>query len=340
MEIKNNFSLKSFNTFGIDVKTNQFIEIQSSEELKELFHQFKSLKNDNKFLVLGEGSNILFTNDYDGIILHNKIKGIKIIEETDESVFIQVGGGEKWSDFVDYTVNKGWWGLENLSLIPGTVGAAPVQNIGAYGVEQRESLDYLQAFNMETGVITTFFEDECIFGYRSSIFKTLGKGKWFILNATYRLTKQPNPKLNYGKLQETFHGRDYLTLTPSEISTRIKEIRREKLPDPQQIGNAGSFFKNPIINKIKLEEIKRSYQRVPFYIVDENRIKIPAGWLIEQCGWKGKKHGNAGVYPKQALVLINTGNATGSEILNLANLIKKDVYEHFKIDLEPEVTIL
>ena len=289
---------------------------------------------------MGGGSNLLFTKDFDGWLLRNEIEGIEIVEETDNEVLIKVGGGENWSDLVDFTVEKGWGGLENLSLIPGTAGAAPVQNIGAYGTEQKDAFVRLEACNLITGKICHFNKLECDFGYRSSILKEGEKGKWFVLNVTYRLLKTPKLHLDYAPLRKAFENIAAEEITVKAVSETVKSIRRSKLPEPEDLGNAGSFFKNPVILHEKFLSIRQRFPQIPFYPSENGKAKIPAGWLIEQAGWKGKQVGNAGVHHQQALVIVNYGKATGKEILQLSKDIQKDVLQKFDITLEPEVLIL
>ncbi len=329
------FSLKAYNTFGIEAKAGYFFTIRDTDLLKDIIRS-GFLKN-KKHLILGGGSNVLFVNNFNGVVLHNQIKGIKKIDEDRDRVFIEAGSGEIWPEFVDFTLSKGWYGLENLSLIPGTTGAAPVQNIGAYGVEQQSRFHGLKAVHLLTGEQKEFDRNQCRFGYRQSVFKEEA-GVWFIVSVVYSLLKKPAPVLHYGPLQEHFSGKK--EIDPGEISQYVKEIRRAKLPDPSETGNGGSFFKNPEIDERQYRLLKSREKEMPAYPLENGRYKIPAGWLIEQCGWKGKRIGDAGVYPKQALVLVNYGNATGKEILELAEKIKKSVFERFGITLEPEVKII
>ena len=338
VQFSENISLKKYNTFGVEAKARYFVTVSDHEELKSLVAGFNP--GETRHLVMGGGSNLLFTGDFDGWILRNEIKGIEIIGETDDEVLVKAGGGESWSGFVDFTVEKGWGGLENLSLIPGTVGAAPVQNIGAYGVEQKESFVRLEAANLITGKVCQFNRLECDFGYRRSIFKNAEKGKWLVLNVTYRLKKNPVPNLKYAPLQKFFEGRETGSVSVKEVSEAVKSIRRSKLPEPDELGNAGSFFKNPVILKEKFQRLQTDFPRIPFYPAEKQKVKIPAGWLIEQAGWKGKRLGRAGVHERQALVLVNYGGATGKEILTLAQSIQRDVQKKFGIPLEPEVLIL
>ncbi len=338
MQFLENVSLKKYNTFGVEAGARYFVTVSDKEELKSVVTGFDP--GDTRHLVVGSGSNLLFTGDFDGWVLHNEIKGIEIVDETEEEVLIKAGGGESWSEFVDFTVEQGWWGLENLSLIPGTTGAAPVQNIGAYGTEQQEAFVSLEAMNLATGRLCTFNKLECDFGYRQSIFKEGEKGKWMVLNVTYRLKKKALPNLNYAPLQKFFEERKQHSVTVKEVSLAVKSIRRSKLPDPETVGNAGSFFKNPVVMQETLKRLQQRFPGIPFYPVENGTVKIPAGWLIEQAGWKGKRLGRAGVHKQQALVIVNYGGATGKEILALAEKVQNDVQHKFRITLEPEVQIL
>jgi len=338
IRILENISIKNFNTFGVEAKARYFVAVSCYDTLRSLIQERKP--TEKKLLVIGSGSNLLFTGDFNGWILRNEIKGIEIVEETDKHVLVKVGGGESWSDFVDLTVDHSWGGLENLSLIPGTAGAAPVQNIGAYGVEQKDAFVSLEACNLMTGKIYTFSRPECNFGYRSSIFKAAEKGKWFVLNVTYRLQKKPELNLSYTPLRKVFEGKPAGQITVKEVCDAVKSIRRSKLPDPQTLGNAGSFFKNPVVRQEKFNLLQLQFPKIPFYRLENGKVKIPAGWLIEQCGWKGKRVGNAGVHHQQALVIVNFGRSTGQEIRQLANAIQRDVSRQFDIELEPEVLIL
>lgn len=338
IRILENISLKNFNTFGVEAKARYFVAISCYDELKSLIRERKPAEK--KLLIMGGGSNLLFTGDFNGWILRNEIKGIEIVEDTDKHVLVKVGGGENWSDFVDSTVDNGWQGLENLSLIPGTAGAAPVQNIGAYGVEQKDAFVSLEACNLITGKICMYNRSECNFGYRSSLFKTTEKGKWFVLNIIYRLQKKPELNLSYAPLRKVFEGKPAEQITIKAVCDAVKSIRRSKLPDPQTLGNAGSFFKNPVVRQEEFNRLQRQFPKIPFYRLENRNVKIPAGWLIEQCGWKGKRMGNTGIHHQQALVIVNLGGATGEEILQMANTIQYDVSQQFGIVLEPEVLIL
>ncbi len=338
MQFFDHISLKKYNTLGVEAKARYLVTISDCDELKSLVKNLDLGKD--RHLIIGSGSNLLFTKDFDGWILLSEIKGIEITEEKDNYVLTKVGSGESWSDFVDFTVAKGWGGLENLSLIPGTVGAAPVQNIGAYGTEQKDVFVSLEACNLITGKICHFNKLECDFDYRNSIFKAAEKGKWFILNVTYRLQKIPELQLSYAPLRNAFMGKQAEQITVNDVSEAVKSIRRSKLPDPATLGNAGSFFKNPVVRREKFSRLKQQFPEMPYYILENRNIKIPAGWLIEQAGWKGKRMGNAAVHHQQALVIVNPGKATGQEILQLAETIQQDVYRQFGIELEPEVLIL
>ncbi len=338
VQFSENISLKKYNTFGVEAKARYFVTVSDHEELKSLVTGFDP--GETRHLVMGGGSNLLFTTDFDGWILRNEIKGIEIVEETQGEVLVKAGAGESWSGFVDFTVEKGWGGLENLSLIPGTVGAAPVQNIGAYGVEQQNAFVRLEAFNLVTGRLCTFNKLECDFGYRQSIFKEGERGKWLVLNVMYRLRKTPEVNLSYAPLLKFFEGRNPRSISVKEVSEAVKSIRRSKLPEPKELGNAGSFFKNPVIIREKFQRLQQDFPQMPFYPAERGKVKIPAGWLIEQAGWKGKRIGRAGVHERQALVLVNYGGATGKEILTLSQSIQRDVQKKFGIPLEPEVLIL
>jgi UDP-N-acetylmuramate dehydrogenase len=333
-----NISLKNFNTFGVEAKAHYFATVSSFDELKSLIRNFDP--GEDKHLIIGGGSNLLFVNDFKGWLLKNEVMGIEIAKETDEEVFVTVGSGENWSDFVDFTVGKGWGGLENLSLIPGTAGAAPVQNIGAYGVEQKDAFAGIEVCNLITGKICRLNKLECDFDYRSSIFKRAEKGKWFVLNVTYRLQKTPKLHLDYAPLQKVFEKTPDKEITVKAVSDAVKRIRSSKLPEPEKLGNAGSFFKNPVVLHEKFSLLQQQFPEMPFYPLENGQVKIPAGWLIEKAGWKGKRMGNAGVHQQQALVLVNYGKATGKEILALSEAVQNDVLHKFGIALEPEVLIL
>jgi UDP-N-acetylmuramate dehydrogenase len=338
LPIQQDFSLQAFNTFGIEAQARFFAEVQSNEDLISLL-LFKGFKNIRK-LILGGGSNILLTQDFEGLVIKVGIKGIEKIREDGESVWVSVGAGENWHEFVLYCLENEWNGVENLSLIPGTVGAAPMQNIGAYGVEIKEVFDSLVAINIANGELRTFTKEECKFGYRESIFKNEVKNQYAIVNVTFRLSKKANFNISYGAVAQTLADMGVTTLSAKAISQAVIKIRQSKLPNPEQIGNAGSFFKNPEISQQLFDELKEKYPLIPSYPIDEQRVKVPAGWLIEQCGWKGRRIGNTGSHKDQALVLVNYGGATGQEIKSLAEQIQQSVLEKFGICLSMEVNII
>lgn len=335
--IYKNFPLKAYNTFGIEVFAKRFVLFDTVEKVLQTIRDGLFLGHD--FLILGGGSNILFTKNFDGIVIKNEISGITIVEETDAHIFLKSGSGEVWHNVVLHCVGNNWGGIENLSLIPGTVGAAPIQNIGAYGVELKDTLYHVEAINLETGAIRTFSNEECSFGYRNSIFKSELKNKYFITAITLELKKDPELNTSYGAIQQTLEKNNIRELSVKTISDAVIEIRKSKLPDPSVLGNAGSFFKNPEIETSHFEMLKKDFPFMPGYPSKE-KIKVPAGWLIEQCGWKGKRLGNTGAHKDQALVLVNYGGATGQEIYDLAMKIKDSVKEKFSIDITPEVNIL
>ena len=336
LKLYENYSLKQHNTFCIDVRARYFFEFTN---YKELF----SLLNNNKFsdipkLILGAGSNILFIRDFDGIIIHPKIKGKKIIVENEQSVLIKAGAGESWDDFVEYSVSNNYQGIENLSLIPGTVGASPIQNIGAYGVEVKNVIENVEAVNLETQEIRIFSNKECKFGYRDSIFKNGHKNKYIITYVTFHLNRHTILKTSASsEIDKELEKSNKIDIT--NIRKAIINIRSRKLPDPKEIGNAGSFFKNPFINIKKADELKKLYPSIPFYS-DKSKEKVPAAWLVEQCGWKGRRIGDAGIHKNHSLILINYGKATGNDILHLAKQIQQSVIRKFNIKLETEVNII
>ncbi|TNE72875.1 UDP-N-acetylmuramate dehydrogenase [bacterium] len=333
-------SLKNHTTLHLDVQANRLFEILSVTDLLDYFktHIYKT----SNWMVLGGGSNILFTKNYDGDVLLNKISGRSIIHETDEFITLKVGAGENWHSLVTWTVQQNYSGIENLALIPGTCGAAPIQNIGAYGVEIKDILESVEYLNLETMSIESIESDECEFGYRDSVFKNRLKNKIVITAISIKLKKK-NHRLNtdYAPVKQWLLEHDKVSIAQvSDIYDAIVEIRSSKLPDPNEIGNVGSFFKNPVIAQSHFEELSKDYESMPSYKMDTNTVKIPAGWLIEKAGWKGYRNGDAGVYPKQALVLVNYGNASPSEIVELSQRIIQSVFDTFKITLEPEVNII
>jgi UDP-N-acetylmuramate dehydrogenase len=338
MQIFKNHPLKNYNTFGIDSYAKYFTVFSSIDELKDLF-QSDQYKNELKF-ILGGGSNILFTKDFDGLVLKNEISGIETIHEEEKYVYLKVGAGVNWHQFVLHCIRKNFAGIENLSLIPGNVGASPMQNIGAYGVEIKDVFYSLEAYNYKENRIINFTLNDCEFGYRESVFKKKYKNQFAILDVTFRLNKIPYYNISYGAIEEELKKMHIEQLSIKAISDAVINIRTSKLPDPKLVGNAGSFFKNPEINEHELDKLKLIKTDVPFYKITDDKFKIPAGWLIEQCGWKGYRKGDVGCYDKQALVLVNYGNAKGNEILELSKEIKKSVENKFALILETEVNII
>jgi len=338
MTIQKNISLKQFNTFRVETFAKYFCELNDLSELKSLITT-DQFKNERK-LILGGGSNILFTKDFDGIVIKNCIGGIEIISESEDDVLLEVGAGHDWDELVEYTISNGFYGLENLSLIPGTVGASPIQNIGAYGVEVKDVIEAVKGFSLESFEQKVFSNSECNFGYRNSIFKTELKNKYFVTSVVFSLSKNGKVNTNYKAIENYISEKKLSKITPSEVRNAVIAIRRSKLPDPREIGNAGSFFKNPVISNNKYEEIKSNYSDLNGYQVDDSSVKISAGWLIEKCGLKGKRVKDVGIYKKQALVIVNYGNATGGEILEFTDLIISNVYNKFNIELVKEVNII
>lgn len=336
MQIQENFSLKRYNTFGIDAKARYFFAFSDSNELSELLTPDSRLPT----LILGGGSNILFTKDHNGLVLKNEIKGIELLHEDGEYVYVKAGAGEKWHSFVLHCIKNNWAGIENLSLIPGNVGAAPMQNIGAYGVEVSDVFWNLEAFHLFEKKIISFTIYDCEFGYRESIFKNKFKNQFAILNLTLRLRKRPLFHTSYGTIQQELEKMGVKELTIQNISQAVINIRSSKLPDPSQIGNAGSFFKNPSVNEEHYKKLKSQYKDIIGFKNDDGTVKLAAGWLIEQCGWKGFRKNDAGVHAKQALVLVNYGNASGKEIYDLSEEILQSVKKKFDVTLEREVNIV
>ena len=336
MQLTQNFSLKNYNTFRIDAYAKYFADFSSPAILSEIIEEHKNKQK----MILGGGSNILFTKNFDGIVIKNSIQGINVVNEDEDYVYIKAGAGVNWHQFVMYCVNKNFGGVENLSLIPGDTGASPMQNIGAYGVEIKDVFYELESLHIEDNSLQIFKNSDCKFGYRESIFKKKYQGQFVILNVTFRLQKKPVFNISYGAIEEELEKMNVESLSIMVISNAVINIRKSKLPDPEVIGNAGSFFKNPEINSHKLQELTRIKLKVPSYKINDNTFKIPAGWLIEQCGWKGYRKGDVGCYEKQALVLVNYENATGKEIYQLSNEIKQSVSEKFGIELEREVNII
>ncbi|CAM4129341.1 MULTISPECIES: UDP-N-acetylmuramate dehydrogenase [Flavobacterium] len=335
MNIQSNFSLKKHNTFGIDAKAKQFIAIHTKEELATL------LQNEKDIFILGGGSNMLLTKDIDKLVVHIDLKGIEVTQSDEDYVLIKANAGENWHEFVMHCIENNYGGIENLSLIPGNVGTTPIQNIGAYGVEIKDTFFSCEAMEIETQEVKTFYKTDCLFGYRESVFKNELRNKYIITAVTFKLSKR-NHVLNtsYGAIETELNLQNITQPTLRDVSNAVIAIRKSKLPDPKELGNSGSFFKNPIIKKSDYEKIVQSHPEMPHYIVSENTVKVPAGWLIEQAGFKGKRFNDAGIHKNQALVLVNYGNATGSEILSVSKDIQTTILEKFGIQIEAEVNII
>ena len=331
------FNLQKYNTFGISETCRRFIAVETADELQNILPSLSA--EQCPLLIIGGGSNLLLTQRFEGTVIRSEIRGMEVSERGNE-VFLRCGSGECWDDVVAYSVEHGWYGAENLSIIPGDVGASAVQNIGAYGREAKDIISTVDAIELSTGRSVTFDVSECCYGYRESNFKGIWKGRYFITYVTYRLSKDFTPYTTYGNIQGELHRRGISTPTASDVRDVVIAIRRQKLPEPAEWGNAGSFFMNPIVERGIFQKIQEDYPDVPHYPVSAEREKIPAGWLIERCGWKGKTLGRAGVYEKQALVLINCGGATGSDIVALSDAIRRDVRDRFHIDILPEVNIV
>ena len=330
-----NIDLKDFTTFGVSANAKKFATFSTEEEARNL------TKNNNEaLLILGGGSNVLLTQDFNGLVLKNEIKGISIIEKNNVTVVLKVGAGEEWHNFVLHTIENGYFGIENMSLIPGSVGASPMQNIGAYGVEIKDVFEKLEALELETGEIHTFTKEACVFGYRESVFKHALKGKFIITHVYFRLSLVEKISTKYGAIDQELLKNGISNPTSKDVSNAVIAIRSSKLPNPKDLGNAGSFFKNPVVPLKLYNKIRETFSDAPSYPIDENSVKIPAGWLIESAGWKGKKVGACGVHVNQALVLVNYGGATGNDILNLSTEIIENIYQKFGIVLEREVNIL
>ena len=335
MTIANNISLKEYNTFGVECYAKRFVSIDSFYDLQQL------LKTEKDLFLLSGGSNMLLTRDIEKLVVLINIKGISIDRENKNTVHLTVNSGENWHEFVLWCISQDYGGLENLSLIPGNVGTCPIQNIGAYGVEVKDTITKVEAIEIETGKLITFANAECQFGYRNSIFKNDVKGKYIITSVSFELTKT-NHQLNtsYGAIEVALQEKNITNPTIKDVSDTVISIRKSKLPDPKEIGNSGSFFKNPVISTEQFLQLQKEYPAIPSYKISEATTKVPAGWLVEQCGFKGKRFGDAGVHEKQALVLVNYANASGLEIYNLAKSIQQTVFNKFKIDLEIEVNII
>lgn len=332
------YSLLCHNTFGIDAQCQRFVEFVSVKELQTLVRSLTTA--DQPLLVIGGGSNLLFTADYPGTVLHSAIRGVEIVDSDLTNHYIRCGSGETWDDIVAQCVSNGWYGAENLSLIPGEVGASAVQNIGAYGVEVKDLIVQVEAVEIATGRQVSFTNVECCYSYRKSRFKDDWKGQFIITYVTYCLSKTFHPRLDYGNIRAALAKHGISEPSATELRNTIIAIRQAKLPDPKIEGNAGSFFMNPIVSTQKYLDLIHTYPTIPHYTVDTEHEKIPAGWLIDQCGWKGHTLGKAGVHDKQALVLVNKGGATGADILHLCDTIRQDVLQKFGIEIKPEVNIL
>ena len=337
MNVKHDFPLTGLNSFGIAVNAALFISLQHENELLDIFKEYA--ENNRPILVMGGGSNILFTKDFNGLVIHNEIDGIACLEETADYVLVKAGAGVNWHHFVMHCVDKGWGGLENLSLIPGTVGAAPVQNIGAYGVELADTLFSLRAWDIAEKCFVDYTAEQCGFGYRQSIFKQQLSGRMVIVSVTFRLSKTPGLQLGYGAIRDWLNQQNIAFPTIKDVSTAVMAIRKSKLPDPAVLGNAGSFFKNPWVSNDFFQQLKEGYPEIVAF-QEPGGFKLAAGWLIEQCGWKGFRDGDVGCHAHQALVLVNYGGASGKNIVDLAMRIQESVHTKFGVMLIPEVNII
>jgi len=337
MTIQHNFSLKKYNTFGIEAKARQFVAVHTIEELKTVLQQNQ---NEKKF-ILGGGSNMLLTKDIDALVIHIDLKGRKVLKEDDDLVWVESMAGENWHEFVLWTIAQNFGGLENMSLIPGNVGTTPVQNIGAYGTEIKDTFVSCEAMQITTQQMKTFDKEACHFGYRESVFKHEAKDQFIITSVVFKLTKR-NHKINtsYGDITKELEKQNVVTPTLKDVSNAVIAIRQSKLPNPKELGNSGSFFKNPIIPKADFDKAHALHPEMPHYVVSETEVKVPAGWLIEQAGFKGKRFGDAGIHKNQALVLVNYGNATGQEILAVSKDIQATILKEFGIAIEAEVNVI
>ena len=342
MNVTSEVSLKAYNTFAIDSIAQYFVEVTSVAQLQEVLTDKKWQQMPK--LILGGGSNLLFTSHFEGLVIKIGIGGIEVVEENQREVWIKVGAGENWHQLVMYCIEQGWGGVENLSLIPGTVGAAPMQNIGAYGVEIKDVFESLEAVEISNGNAQTFSAEECKFGYRESVFKNKYRGQYIIASVVFKLSKQPEINTSYGAIEEVLTERLGANFAQSasirDISDAVIHIRQSKLPDPAEIGNAGSFFKNPVVARSTYKTLQQQYSNIPGYTVSESEVKVPAGWLIEQAGWKGKRFGEVGVHDRQALVLVNYGEGTGEAVKKLAFNIQQSVQKKFGILIQPEVNMV
>ncbi|GAA0555526.1 UDP-N-acetylmuramate dehydrogenase [Chitinophaga japonensis] len=338
MQVSENVLLQPYNTFGIRAQARYFMPFADVQQLQAVLQDARWQAFPR--MVLGGGSNVLFTRDFDGLMLKNELKGITLLREDDEYIYVKAGAGENWHQFVLYCIERQWAGLENLSLIPGNVGASPMQNIGAYGVEIRDYFHELEAWHLQDHTLVTFSNADCAFGYRESVFKKQYKGQFAILSVTYRLRKQPRFNTSYGAIEEELQRMGVRELSIRAISQAVINIRSSKLPDPAQVGNAGSFFKNPTVGAAQFAALKSAHPGIVAYPVAQDQHKLAAGWLIEQCGWKGFRSGDAGVHARQALVLVNYGHASGQEIYQLSQQVLDSVQEKFGVELEREVNII
>lgn len=338
LQIKQTISLKAYNTFGIDALCDYFVEINSKQDFLELIHH--PVYSANQKLIVGGGSNLLFTKDFKGIVIKNNLKGIELVSENDAEVVVKAAAGEVWHQFVLWCIARNYAGLENLSLIPGCVGASPMQNIGAYGVEIKESFVQLEALDLETGALRVFSKEDCAFGYRESVFKNKYKNKYFISAVSYRLSKKPLLNTTYGAINNELQAMGVNLPGIKDVSQAVINIRQSKLPDPMVTGNAGSFFKNPEVSVSKYNQLKSQFEALVAYPLDNGNYKLAAGWLIEQCGLKGHEINGAAVHLKQALVLINKGNCTGEDVYKLSAYVMDKVLEKFGVQLEREVNII
>lgn len=337
MQIQNNISLKPYNTFGIDVEAKHFVSVSNLNDLKQIL----SLKGYTNKLILGGGSNILLTKDFNGLVIHINLKGIELIQQNDNSIIVKANAGENWHEFVMWCIHNNFGGIENLSLIPGNVGTAPIQNIGAYGVELKDIFESCEVLSLKTKTLQSFYKSDCNFGYRNSIFKQEVKGKFIITSVNFKLSKNKHQlNINYGAITSQLQLMQITNPTIQDVSKAIISIRESKLPNPKEIGNSGSFFKNPVISKKHFNILLKNFGNIPSYPISDDAVKVPAGWLIEKAGFKGKRFNNYGVHKNQALVLVNYGNANGNDILNLSKLIQKTIKHLFGIYIETEVNIL
>lgn len=337
MQIENNFSLKNHNTFGIEAKARQFVAVHTVDELKTVLQNQAS---DKKF-ILGGGSNMLLTKDIDALVIHIDLKGKKIIKQDENHVWVEAMAGENWHEFVLWNIDQNFGGLENMSLIPGNVGTTPVQNIGAYGSEIKDTFVSCEAISIKTQELKTFSNAACNFGYRESIFKHEIKDQYIITSVVFKLTRRNHQiSVSYGDIAKELESQNITTPTIKDVSNAVIAIRQSKLPDPKELGNSGSFFKNPVISRELFNTVKEKFPDIKHYDVSETEVKVPAGWLIEQAGFKGKRFGDAGIHKNQALVLVNYGNATGAEILAVSKDIQKTIFEKYGIAIEAEVNVI